>query len=128
LGRQAALWGDQHDSFAALLRAGWGYLLLRCSIRVRRRKNRVRKDFVVNTHTLLHYESYSPLALLRSAAKYLRELVSSQLERQRLYKELSLLDDRELIDIGIQRSDIDLLVHGKSIPIMERRAHRYNVR
>lgn len=82
----------------------------------------------MNTHALLHYESYSPLALLRSAAKYLRELVSTQLERQRLYKELSLLDDRELIDIGLQRSDIDLLVHGKSIPIMERRAYRYNVR
>jgi uncharacterized protein YjiS (DUF1127 family) len=70
--------------------------------------------------------NYHPIGLFAPfahAAKGLRDAVRRSLERRRLYLELSSLDPRELSDLRLQPHDIDLLVHGHSVPAIECMSH-----
>jgi len=51
----------------------------------------------------------------------IRAMVAHQRERLRLFDELSRMDDHDLADIGMQRSDIDLVLAGRDVPGAKRR-------
>lgn len=78
------------------------------------------------THT--HYAASSrALGDISLPSKVINALVAAfreWRERSRLINELSALDDRELADISLPRSDIGLLAKGHNVPAVERRLRR----
>lgn len=64
------------------------------------------------------------LCLLRRWTAALAEAVRAWHRRGRLAAELDRLDDRELAEIGLQRSDIGMLAKGHPVPALDRWAVR----
>jgi uncharacterized protein YjiS (DUF1127 family) len=77
------------------------------------------------THT--HYTASHPATEALPLRKWFAAIAAAfrqRRERARLIAELSGLDDRELADFRMQRSDIVALADGYRVPAMERQRQR----